>query len=171
MDEKTVERVIFLGWRILSDPIRVVLIIMTIPTLYWLGFSISHAWKVNNNFIVSEDYYRNSIKIENNTSTSIEKIDYDIKKSQILYNYYSVISYLGNSAILAATLLATEIGLFFAYRWNRKKSAFDTINSIILGKFLDIRNEIELLGINPYDINSNYLTDRQKLKKKEKKMK
>ena len=159
MNEKSLAKFFLRLKRTVSDPIRMILIIMTIPTLYWLAHSVIQVWKVDRNFLIDQNYYSNSSEV-----SITEKIEEDLKRSQILYNYYSVITYLGNSAILSATLLATEIGLFFAYRWNRKKTAFDTINSMISGHFLDIRNQIEMMGVNPYNAKANYVTDRNKIK-------
>lgn len=174
MDEIFIEKAVLRIWKTLKDPIRLVLIIMTIPTMYWLVFSVYHAWKFHRNFILPEEYYKSeeysridsspregenrNIKRRLDNNNIEPKTKEDSGKLQILYNYYSVVTYLGNSAILAATLLATEIGVFFAYKWNRKKSAFD------LYKFSDIRDELEL-SISLYDIESDYLSYRRKLKK------
>ena len=183
MDEIFIEKLVLRVWKTLKDPIRVILIIITIPTIGWLVFSIYHLRKVHKNFILSREYYKSeeyhriaSTPKKNSNKNVPKRLDNnnieqelreDSEKSQILYNYYSVITYLGNSSILAATLLATEIGVFFAYRWNRKKSAFDTLNSITLGKFLDIRDELESL-IDPYNDKTDYLNDRVKFKNENK---
>ncbi|MEA5470637.1 DUF4760 domain-containing protein [Spirulina sp. 06S082] len=88
-----------------------------------------------------------------------------------IYTEFSRISSLFNSIILTSSLFATVFGLKQAYNKyktdieaNRKQLAFDHLNNIVLGKFLEIRNQLEDLGVNPYKEKANYLYDRKKTK-------
>ena len=60
MDEILIEKLALRIWKTLKDPIRVILIIITIPTIYWLAFSIFHLRKVHKDFLLFEEYYKSN---------------------------------------------------------------------------------------------------------------
>lgn len=87
-----------------------------------------------------------------------------------IYNEWSSITSLFTPVILSSSLVATVFGLQNAYNnyrhdveSNRRKSAFEYLNNITLGRFIEFRNELEALDVSPYRENASYLTDRKKI--------
>ncbi len=103
-------------------------------------------------------------------SVTIQHSDRD-KRIKIYTELSSIVSLL-TPIILVSSLFATVFSLQQAYNnyqdnieKNRKKSAFEYLNNITLGRFIEIRNELEKLDINPYRYRegTSYLSDRKKI--------
>jgi len=83
-----------------------------------------------------------------------------------IYTEQSTIVSIFTPIILVSSLVPTVLSLQHAYKKyendvliNRRKNGFEFLNSIMLGKFVDVRKEFESIGINPYK--SSYLLDKE----------
>jgi hypothetical protein len=122
-------------------------------------------------FLITINFVFPSVSLE----TQKEKNDLIIinKKNQGVLTFLHLIR--NNASIINIIIVGSSFfwGLHTfnkASKWNRKKSAFEYLNNITLGEFIKIRNQLEELDINPYRKETNYFTDRRKVKTDRKKV-